>query len=231
MALAGLYVIIDPAACRGRDPVEVARQALDGGASMLQWRDKTRDKGEQLADAGAILRLCIQRQARLIINDHADLALALFWASVKVPGAGSTGKGAAWLGVHVGQKDLPVAAVRRIMPRPYALGASTNNAEEARQAEADGADYIAIGDIFGTASKEGTRGASPERLAHVKRAVSVPVFGIGGINASNVAEVMAAGADGVSVISAVCGADDPRSATAELAALVEAGRGAGLARN
>jgi thiamine-phosphate diphosphorylase len=116
--------------------------------------------------------------------------------------------------------DLPVEAVRRMLPAGCIVGASTNDVDEAHAAEAAGAGYIAVGDLFGTGSKTGTRAASPERLRDVKRAVSRPVIGIGGINASNALEVMRAGADGIAVISAVCGADDPRAATAELVGLI-----------
>jgi thiamine-phosphate diphosphorylase len=204
--IAGLYVLIDPAACRGRSPAGVARAALAGGASMLQWRDKLRDKGEQLLDLRAIYRLCIEHEAILIINDHADLALVLDDAS----------EPRGLLGVHVGQKDLPLPDVRRIVPRHFIVGVSTNNPAEALQAERDGASYVAVGDIFGTTAKQGTRPASPERLAQVKAAVGIPVVGIGGINAANVGEVMAAGADGIAVISAVSAAPDPEVAARAL---------------
>jgi thiamine monophosphate synthase len=217
--IGGLYVIIDPSACRGRDPVMIAREALAGGASMIQWRDKTRDKGLQLPDARAIYDLCLENDAIFIVNDHADLALVL--SSGFRPQSPQSSAQSQLLGLHVGQGDLPVADVRRIVPAGFVVGASTNNVDEARKAEADGASYIAVGDIFGTASKEGTRSASPERLAEVRRAVSKPVIGIGGINAGNLHQVMAAGADGISVISAVCAADDPRAAAAELAGLIE----------
>src|SRR3990172_10637598 len=98
--ISGLYVIIDPEACAGRDPVVVARLALEGGASLLQWRDKRREKGEQLPQARAIRELCAERGALFIANDHVDLALVL--------GAD---------GVHLGQRDLPVEAVRPLVPR------------------------------------------------------------------------------------------------------------------
>jgi thiamine-phosphate pyrophosphorylase len=219
--IGGLYVIIDPAACRGRDPVAVARQALEGGASLLQWRDKVREKGLQLPEARSVFDLCVRAGRMLFVNDHADLALALLIGYGRVPGAGSSGaRHAPLLGVHAGQKDLPVAALRRILPRSVAIGASTNDVAEARRAVADGAAYVAVGDIFGTRSKVGTRAASPQRLAEVRAAVDVPVFGIGGIDASNARRVMEAGADGVAVISAVCGAKDPRAAAAELAQIV-----------
>ncbi len=189
---------------------------------MLQWRDKTRDKGEQLDEAREVYELCVRRRVPFIVNDHADLALALGNSLARIPGAGGSGRSHAFavLGVHVGQKDLPVEAVRRILPPGAIVGASTNDAPEARRAEQAGADYIAVGDIFGTGSKDGTRSASPERLAQVRRAVGLPVFGIGGITAANVARVMEAGADGVAVISAVCGADDPLAAAEELVGLM-----------
>ena len=209
MTLAGLYVLIDPAACRGRDPVAVARAALAGGAAVLQWRDKLRDKGEQLAEARAIYELCRERDAAFIVNDHADLALAL---------DGPPARGA--IGVHIGQKDLPLTALRAIVPAFFLAGVSTNNREEAVAAQTNGASYIAVGDLFGTATKEGTRTASPARLSEVRDGVSLPVFGIGGITLANAGEVMAAGAAGVAVISAVCAADDPEQAARALVAAI-----------
>jgi thiamine-phosphate diphosphorylase len=198
----GLYVIIDPEACAGRAAVDVARQALEGGAAMLQWRDKRREKGDQLPQARAIRELCVERGALFIVNDHVDLALAV-----------------AADGVHLGQHDLPVELVRPLVPPGFIIGVSTNNADEARAAQKRGASYVAVGSVFPTASKEPerTRAASPERVREVKSAVDLPVVAIGGLNASNVQQALAAGADAVAVISAVCSAADPRSAAAELA--------------
>jgi len=200
-AIRGLYVIVDPEQTRGRDAVEVARQAIEGGASVIQWRDKARDKGEQLPQLRAVRDLCRRHGAILIVNDHADLSLACQAD-----------------GVHLGQKDLPPAAVRAFAPPEFIVGVSTNSVEEARRAQADGASYVAVGALFATASKADTRPASPQRLREVKQAVSVPVVGIGGINEGNIDEVLAAGADAVAVISAVTGADDVREAAAGLAA-------------
>jgi thiamine-phosphate pyrophosphorylase len=213
-SISGLYVLIDPAACKRYGPVETARLALEGGASMVQWRDKIRDKGLQLPEAREIYRLCREHDAIFILNDHADLALAVAAPQAVV----------SLLGVHVGQKDLPVEVIRRIVPAGFVVGASTNNALEAKAAEAAGASYIAVGDVFGTPSKQGTRAASPARLAEVKAAIRLPVVGIGGINLTNVAEVLRSGANAIAVISAVCGADDPRAAAT---ALVEAIAAAG----
>ncbi len=198
--LRGLYVIIDPDQCRGREPAWVAREAIAGGARLIQWRDKSREKGLQLTDVEAVLAACRAAGVPLVVNDHADLALAI--------GAD---------GVHVGQKDLPVAAVRRIVPAEWIVGVSTNNVEEAVRAERAGASYIAVGNLFGTQSKADTRPATLETLRAVRAAVTVPVCGIGGVNESNVRDAIAAGAEMAAVISAVCGADDVREAARRLA--------------
>lgn len=201
----GLYVIIDPHACVGREAVDIARQALEGGASVIQWRDKRRDKGEQLADARAVHTLCTKHNACFIVNDHLDLALA-----------------ADADGVHLGQHDLPLEAVRPLAPAGFIVGVSTNNVEEAQRAEAAGASYIAVGSIFPTDSKPITRPASPELLREIKDAIELPVVAIGGIHTSNVGQVRDAGADAAAVISAVCAATDPRAAAQKLASqLVE----------
>jgi len=199
-------VIIDPDACRGRDAVDVARLALEGGAAVVQWRDKRREKGDQLAEVRAIRDLCRRHDALFIVNDHVDLALA----------AGADG-------VHLGQHDLPVEVVRPLVPEGFLIGVSTNNADEARAAEAGGASYVAVGAVFPTASKEPerTRAASPERVREVTSAVRVPVVAIGGIDASNVGQVIDAGADAAAVLSAVCGAGDPKLAAQELARAFE----------
>jgi thiamine-phosphate pyrophosphorylase len=195
----GLYVIVDPQACRGRAAVDVARMALEGGARVIQWRDKLRDKGDQLVDARAIVALGRGSGAICIINDHADLALA-------------TGAH----GVHLGQHDLPVDAVRAIVGAEMIIGASTNSAAEARAAAAAGADYVAVGAIFFTETKDNTRPADVARIREVKAAVRVPLVAIGGINALNIASVIEAGAGAAAVITAVCAADDPRAAAREL---------------
>jgi thiamine-phosphate pyrophosphorylase len=199
--LRGLYVIIDPAVAGERDVAWIAAEAIAGGACLIQWRDKLREKGLQLPDLDAIARVCRENGVPLIVNDDVDVAL--------VAGAD---------GVHIGQKDLPVAAVRKIVPREWIVGASTNNVAEARQAAADGADYVSVGNLFGTTSKEDTRPATLEMLHAVCAAVSVPVCGIGGINESNIRSVIDTGAAMACVISAVVAAEDPREAARRLSA-------------
>lgn len=206
----GLYVIVDPAACTQRGPADVARQALEGGAGVIQWRDKLREKGDQLSDAHAVREFCLLFDVPFIANDHLDLGLALSAD-----------------GVHLGQHDLPPELVRPLVPEGFIIGVSTNNAKEAIRAVENGATYVAIGAVFPTGSKEPerTREASVDAVREVAEAVNpstssgrrVPVVAIGGINASNIDQVIAAGADAVAVISAVCVADDPRAAAAELA--------------
>ncbi len=134
------------------------------------------------------------------MNDRADLALAV--------GAD---------GVHVGQKDLPIKVVRHLVGSEMIVGASTNNANEARRAQADGADYVSVGRLFETGSKTDTRPASTDTIREVKIAVSLPVCAIGGINEANIDQVIAAGADMVAVISVVCSAPDPSDAARRLA--------------
>jgi thiamine-phosphate pyrophosphorylase len=203
----GLYVIVDPDACGGRSAVEVARLALESGAAMIQWRDKRRDKGDQLAEARSIAELCRDAGAIFVVNDHVDLAIAC--------GAD---------GVHLGQHDLPIHAARPIAGEAMIIGVSTNDAEEARAAEAASAGYVAVGAIFGTVSKGDTRPANLDRIREVRAAVRLPVVAIGGINASNIRSVIDAGADAAAVISAVCSADDPREAARALSSAFENAR-------
>lgn len=207
MPIRGLYVLIDPEHTAGRDPVEVCRLALRGGASVVQWRDKLRDKGDQLLELEGIVALCRSAGVPLIVNDHVDLALAV--------GAD---------GVHAGQHDLPLAVLRRLLPTTAITGCSTNNPDEARAAEAAGASYIAVGRIFPTGSKLNTRPAEVAVVARVRAAVRVPVVAIGGITAANVDQVIAAGADAAAVIAAVGEAPDVEAAARTIASRFTAAR-------
>jgi len=198
----GVYVILDPSATGGRDPLQVAESALRGGARILQWRDKHREKGDQEPTARRLADLCRQYGALFFVNDHADLALAV--------GAD---------GVHLGQHDLSPASARRCLPLDRLVGRSNATLEEALDSEAMGVDYVAVGSIYPTASKEPqrTRYAGLETLRRVKEAVGVPVVAIGGITPENAGEVVRAGADAVAVIRAVCSAPDPEGAVRALA--------------
>jgi thiamine-phosphate pyrophosphorylase len=194
----GLYAIIDTQSLRGRDPVEITRQVIRGGVKIIQLRDKTAKKKDLLPIAKALSDLCKANGALFIMNDNLDVALA----------AGADG-------LHIGQEDLSVAAARKLAPIDMIIGCSVFNPEQAEQAVADGADYVAVGAIFPTPSKDAVvLGLGP--LRQVKQAVAVPVVAIGGINLSNLTEVKKAGADSIAVIGAVLGADSPEKAAREL---------------
>ena len=203
--VSGLYVIVDPEATRGRDVVEVADAALRGGTSVVQLRDKTRDKGEALVVARAIKALCDEHDALFIVNDDADIAL-LSEAH----------------GLHVGQTDLPVAEARRVLTAGQIVGRSNNGTAEALESEGQGADYLAVGAIYATSTmgKSGRTALGPDMIRQVKQAVSAPVVAIGGINAANIAEVARAGADCVCVVSAVTYADDVEGAARGLVGIM-----------
>ena len=208
--VSGLYVIVDPEATNGRDVVEVAEAALRGGTSVIQLRDKTRDKGEVLEIARTIKALCDKYDALFIINDDADIA---FLSEAH--------------GLHVGQTDLPVQEARRVLNPEQIVGRSNNGTPEALASEAQGADYLAVGAIYSTTTmgKSGRTALGPEMIHNVKQAVSASVVAIGGINASNIAEVARAGADCICVVSAVTYAEDPEKAASELVELIESAQG------
>ena len=206
----GLYVIVDPESTQGRDVVEVAAAALRGGVSVLQLRDKMRDKGEALAAARELKALCDAHNALLIVNDDADIAAAC--------GAH---------GLHVGQTDLPIADARRILAPTQLTGRSNNSVEEALESERQGADYIAVGAVFPTTTmgKSGRTSVGVDMIRRVKATAAQPVVAIGGINAGNIAAVARAGADCVCVVSAVTHAADPEATAAELVGLMDGAGG------
>ena len=206
----GLYVIIDPQVTGGREPYDIAVAAINGGARMLQLRDKLRDKGESLPLATALQDLCQRNGALLIINDHADVAAAV--------GSG---------GLHVGQTDLPVAQARQILSPQQVLGRSNREYEQLEESKAMGADHVAFGAIYATTSKGVARNPQgPERVREAKAiAGDTPLVAIGGINLDNVAPVVEAGADAICVTAAVASAAEPEAAAAAMTAAIEAAGG------
>ena len=204
----GLYVIVDPEATAGRDVREVAEAAMKGGASVVQYRDKTRDKGLTLATARELKGLCDAYGALFIVNDDADVAAAC--------GAD---------GLHVGQTDLGVADARVSLAATQIVGRSNNGVEEALDSERQGADYLAVGAVYRTTTmgKSGRTAVGPEGARAVKEVASAPVVAIGGINAGNVGEVMRAGADCACVVSAVTEAGDVEGAARDITKVINAG--------
>jgi thiamine-phosphate pyrophosphorylase len=199
-----VYVLTDARLSRGRADTEVVAAALAGGAGAVQLRGKEYD-GRRLYEAGRALREATRRAGALFfVNDRLDVALA-----VEADG------------VHLGQDDLPLAAARRLAPPPFLIGVSAGTVEEARAAEAAGADYLGVGSVFATPTKaDAGTPIGIEGLSAVVRATRLPVVGIGGVTHENAARVIAAGAAGVAVISVVVGAEDVEGATRRLVAAV-----------
>jgi thiamine-phosphate pyrophosphorylase len=197
--LSGLYLIIDTEALGERSGVEVARQAIEGGARTIQLRDKIRPKAELVSLARELRRVCAESGVLFIVNDYLDTALA------------SDADG-----LHIGQGDLPLPIARMLLPADRLIGISTATVEEAVRAQEQGADYVAVGSIYPSPSKSYTRPAGLDIIRQVKNKVSIPVVAIGGINDNNVVEVIEAGADAVAVISAVLGAADVKEACQRL---------------
>ena len=204
-SIPGLYVIIDTQALKGRSHIEVASQAICGGAKTVQLRDKLQSKKELLPLAQKLRKLCTEHNVLFIMNDYLDLALA------------SDADG-----LHLGQDDLPIKVARKLLPMDKILGCSTTTADQAITAESEGADYIAAGSIYPTSSKETAKVVGLERLLQIRQAISLPLVAIGGITKDNAAEVLAAGADSVAVIGAVLGAESPEEAAQQIAARFEA---------
>lgn len=201
----GLYVIIDTQALKGRSHIEVASEAIRGGAKTVQLRDKLQSKKELLPLAQKLRNLCAERNVLFIMNDYLDLALA------------SDADG-----LHLGQDDLPIKVARKLLPMDKILGCSTTTVDQAITAESEGADYIAAGSIYPTSSKETAKVVGLERLRQIRQAISLPLVAIGGITKDNAAEVLAAGADSVAVISAILQAESPEEAARQIAARFEA---------
>ena len=188
--LSRFYPIID----RGYNPHDapgLARALVQAGCTMIQVRAKGAASGDLFAFARQVI-CAAGETCRVIINDRFDIALGL--------GA---------RGVHLGEYDLPVAAVRRCVPEGFIIGVTCRDPEAARRAEAEGADYLGAGAVFATGSKEDTRMIGLEGLAAVASSVNLPVYGIAGMTLENCARVVEAGAYGCAGITAVAAAGDP----------------------
>ena len=203
-----LYVITDEAISGVLSHAEIAQRAIDGGADVIQLRDKACGCRELCRIGRALRTITMKTGALLIVNDRLDVALAC--------GAD---------GVHLGQDDIRAGVARQIAPPGFIIGVSVGTVDEAMLAEQDGADYIAISPLFSTGSKnDAGPGRGLDVLREIRRNVSIPIIAIGGINRNNVRDVIAAGADGIAVISAIVGSMDISAAARELKSLVSASR-------
>jgi thiamine-phosphate pyrophosphorylase len=195
-----LCFIADSEAAAGRDLFQLIGEAVAGGATSIQLRGKKWTGRDFIEKGVKVVQFLRPKKIPLIINDRVDIALACEAD-----------------GVHLGQDDMPLPYGRKILGKNRLIGISAKTADEAVAAERDGADYIGVGPIFITLSKDDS---GPEvglaGLRKVRAKVKIPILAIGGISPANAAEVIRAGADGVAVISAITGAENPRSAAAEL---------------
>lgn len=195
-----LHVITDTTHQSEFTHQQLAKLAIQGGADTIQFRQKNGSTRELIRIAQEMESICSHYNIPLIVNDRADVALAV--------GAEGT---------HFGQDDMPVGIGRRILPNGTIIGASARTEEKIFEAIAEGADYIGYGPIYSTSSKDNAEEPKGlDRLHKMCEIADCPVIAIGGITLDTAADVIQAGAHGIAVISAVCGQSDPRKATEEL---------------
>lgn len=203
-----LYLVTDRELSLGRSLEEVVSEAVKGGVTVVQLREKDASTGEFIELARRLMTLLKPLDIPLIINDRVDVALAVDAD-----------------GVHIGQSDMSYEDARRLLGPDKIIGLSVENFKDVEAANALDVDYIGISPVYGTPTKTDT--AEPFGLEGLRKAVQMsvhPTVAIGGMNASTIAEVMAAGTDGVAVVSAICSAENIRKATSDLRAIVEEGQ-------
>ena len=196
-AVPPLYLIADRQACGDRSLLDVVRVAMASGVRWVQYREKLLTRRDRYQEAIRLRRLTREFGAVFIINDELDLAVA-----VEADG------------LHLGQEDLPLPVSRRWLGKGRLIGVSTHTVEEARRASVEGADYIAVGPIFATRTKETRPPIGCEAIRRVRAVTGIPLVAIGGITPVNIGETIRAGAAGAAVISALCGAADVSAAVA-----------------
>ena len=200
-----LYVITDESVAGGLSHAEIALRAIAGGADVIQLRDKACGPRE-LCRIGRVIREITRKTGTLfIVNDRLDVALS---CSAD--------------GIHLGQDDMRAGTARQIAPPGFIIGVSVGTLEEAIRAVQEGADYLALSPVFSTTSKnDAGPGRGLEALREIRRNTSIPVIAIGGVNPGNVNDAIAAGADGIAVISAVVGSPDITAAARDLKEIIQ----------
>lgn len=194
-----LYLILDPAIIPLRDPQEIAREAIEGGIRMIQYRDKRAERTLAYHIACGLLELIRKENGILIINNDVNLALAI--------GAD---------GVHLGLEDLPIERARVLLGPDRIIGGSVHTFEAALAAQGAGADYLGVGPIFPSPTKQLRVPLGCDILKEFRRRVHVPIFAIGGISLDNIESVLLNGADGVACISAILTRPDIRGTSQQM---------------
>lgn len=194
-----LYAVTDRHWLNGRTLYSVVKESLDGGVTFLQLREKELDEVHFLEEAKELQQLCRKYQVPFIVNDNVDIAISMDAD-----------------GVHVGQSDMEAGDVRAKLGPDKIIGVSAQTVEQAVLAEKHGADYLGVGAVFPTGSKEDADDVSYETLKAICEAVSIPVIAIGGITQENVKELAGSGICGIAVISAIYAQQDIRKASEDL---------------
>lgn len=193
----GVYAITDSKSGKNKNFLEYCEDLLKGGAKIIQYREKKRDLKLLLEEAKALRELTLKYNATFIVNDYLDIAL-LSEAD----------------GIHIGQDDLPIKDVRKILGENKIIGISTHTPQEAQQAIIDGADYIGVGPIFYTETKEDVCDpVTLEYLDFVNKNIKLPYVAIGGIKENNIDKVLALGAKSICLVSELVGADNTLETT------------------
>lgn len=199
-----LYAVTDRSWLNGRTLYDQVEEALKGGATFIQLREKTLDTDSFRKEAAEIKELCARYHVPFVINDNVEIAK-------KIDADG----------VHVGQSDMEAGNVRKILGDDKIIGVSAQTVEQALLAQKHGADYLGVGAVFKTGSKDDADDVSHDELQKICEAVDIPVIAIGGISSKNVTELKGRGIVGIAVISAIFAQPDITKATAELKALTE----------
>ena len=200
-----LYLVTDRSLSRGRSTLEIVRAGVAGGVTCVQLREKNCTTLEFIREALSVRDFLYGKRVPLIINDRLDVAMAV-----------------AADGVHLGQSDMPLKMAREIVGTDLLIGISAESLEDAIEAAEGGADYVGVSPIYDTPTKTDTAPAlGLSGLQAIRRAVDIPLVGIGGLNVDNAASVIDSGADGVAVVSAIVSADDPQSAARRLRAEID----------
>ncbi len=194
-----LYAVTDRHWLNGSTLTKQVENALKGGATFIQLREKNLDDESFFKEAVEIKDLCKRYNVPFVINDNVDIAL-------KIDADG----------VHVGQDDMAASDIRKLLGPDKIIGVSAHNVQEAIKAQEDGADYLGVGAVFSTSSKDDVSVLSHEILRDICNAVDIPVIAIGGITKDNVIELKGSGIDGIAVISAIFAKDDITAATQDL---------------
>ena len=200
-----LYAVTDRSWTGQQSLYEQIEAALKGGVTMVQLREKQLSEDELVAEAIQIKELCHRYEVPLIINDNVDAALK----------SGADG-------VHVGIEDAPVSEIRRRAGDDFIIGATAKTTEQAKAAEAAGADYLGVGAVFPSPTKKNAIRITPQDLREICGSVAIPAVAIGGITGDNVSEIKGGGMAGVAVVSAIFAAQDIQKAAAELKTKVKA---------